>query len=290
MRTILSIVFAAACSSAMAFDVAPLNSDGPGANLPGRPVFDLLGLQPGDTIDRARQVLREHDGVDPAETGEQGTISHPNGVQLEIDIVQKLSTPRQAAGFNYLDNPNDRLSVFVASKLFDQRVLMVRRDVTYDQSANLTANQLRDQIVGKYGQPSNVEIDSYGWTSQIVYAYGPDGLVPVGDDFADATYMDGGIDKPRRTFSKSYVCEASAAVGEQMALGEISDQLSEIYDDPGCRGLLMVELSNRGGQMWHATFTVIDTPRALAHRAALVEAIDKALSTGTAAPAAQQQL
>lgn len=266
-------------SPTSALDVLPINTDGPGVNLTAGSVFDILGLQPGTTLDEARRIIGELSTRGPEETGVRGTLRRAGAGTVDVDFVQEIRTTDDVRG-NYFTDGFDRLRVVVASKLYDQRVLMVRRDVMYPSGTALTARDLHDQIVAKYGEPSIVQSNSSGWPTRIVYAYGPDGRYQelggtgwgrLASDVKD--YQISGY------HSTDAPCQMALAAAQLIAEAEVSDRASVVYDDADCVAALEIELTHNEGFMTGARFTSIDQKRALDYGKALVETIDQALSS-----------
>jgi len=272
-----------------ALDVVPINTDGPGVNLPPGAVFDILGLQPGSTIEEARDVIGKSSPLEPRETTLAGTLSRAGEGSLEVSFVQQIQSI-DTVGSAYLTVPSDRLRVVLASKLYDQRVLMVQRDVVYAKDIGLSAKDLQDQIVAKYGKPSMVQSDDQGWASRIVYAYGPEGLL-TGLEGMEWGMWASRVNDDAMTeyYSPEAPCQMAVSAAQQMAEAEITDRASVAYEDPACVAVFQVELQNRNGFVTTATFKSIDQKRALDYGKALIETIDKTLSS-TKSVGPQQQL
>ncbi|RAL96043.1 hypothetical protein [Agrobacterium sp. MS2] len=125
--------------------------------------FDILGIQPGDTIEDVKAKMKaEFPEVEPEETRLKGSVSTPEGARVQMEFVNEIA---------FVDSGSkNQIYVNFASEVYDNRALAIRRTVHFKEFT--TADIFRKQVAEKYGQPSIVEDQNGFLNLYYIYANG----------------------------------------------------------------------------------------------------------------------
>ena len=296
-------------ASAQGHPFPVVNSDGPGSGFEKVPNFDILGIQPGDTRADAAKKLTEFYKEPVEETRLRGNVANNAGGQVALDFVQSLSRksdPRNRGGLaltlTHRGREADFTTVYLASRVYDDRVIGIRRFISFGPEQTISAAAMRAQVEEKYGKPTAVR-GSQGSVNGLVYAFDANGLV-LSDLYRDYGEHGSRSVKPGTSTGESYsqlhstrpvkqdnpynspVSQHDANVpcgtfvGSSKYFLEYDFRDKTVINDNACAGALIGEFRGHPAKLDYVDLTLVDLRRAYGHHKALTQAIEDAPKAG----------
>lgn len=237
--------------------------------------FEILGLQPGDSLDDVMAVFAERSDTAPSDETEVISVQSPDGRSLEFTYrrsrqIGGLSLNERMAEVNFPEN----VVATLTSDVMQQRPVSITRSMRLPTGELPTAQALQAQTEETYGPPSRIETNS-GYVS-LIYAWSDEGFIADlnAQTPREITYKGWG----GRVITESYLpCQRTS--------GNAYDTTTEYTFDyprsrelfPGCVAIFRVSHTTKPGSV-SISFTLDDFDLARQHRAELDRQIVEALT------------
>lgn len=237
--------------------------------------FEILGLQPGDSLDDVMAVFVERSDNAPTDETEVISVQSPDGRSLEFSYdrnrqIGALSLNDRMAEVSFAENVRATLS----SDVMEQRPVSITRSMRLPTGELPTAQALQAQMENEYGSPSRVETNS-GYLS-LVYAWSDEGFIADLDaqEPRDITYAGRG----GREITENYLpCQRTSGNAYDTTTEYTFDypRTRELF--PGCVAIFRISHTTKPGTV-SISFTLDDFDLARQHRAELDRQIVEALT------------
>ena len=281
--------------SASAKDFAPVNTDPPGFGFDSATTFDILGIKPGDTLDDARNKIKSTMNKETRDVKYSANVSNNKGAQVAINFISEIKL-KSDSGLNPMYDQGksvDKITVYVASSIYDNRVLGIRRRISFGPGQLISADAMRLQVEEKYGKPTSVKRGYSGSAEQLIYVYSNGKLLSQGDyaptmqsgvhggnsptteysEYSDTWVSDG------RTITAKIPCAGFVFGGVNHLEYDFNDKI-RIVDDK-CSGMFRVNLNGPPAGLNDVNFELVDTKRTYGFRKAFDKAILDELSNNS---------
>ena len=237
--------------------------------------FEILSLQPGDSLDDVMAVFAERSDTEPSDETEVISVQSPDGRSLEFTYdrnrqIGGLSLNERMAEVNFPENVVAALS----SDVMEQRPVSITRSMRLPTGDLPTAQALQAQMEAEYGSPSRVETNN-GYVS-LTYAWSDEGFIADLDAQTprEITYAGRG----GREITESYLpCQRTSGNAYDTTTEYTFDypRTRELF--PGCVAMFRVSHTTKPGTV-SISFTLDDFDLARQHRSELDRQIVEALT------------
>jgi len=237
--------------------------------------FEILGLQPGDSLDDVMAVFAERSDTAPSDETEVISVQSPDGRTLEFTYdrnrqIGALSLNDRMAEVDFAENVRATLS----SDVMQQRPVSISRSMRLPTGELPTAQALQAQMEETYGPPSRIETNS-GYVS-LVYAWSDEGFIADlnAQPPREITYTGRG----GRVITDSYLpCQRTSGNAYDTTTEYTFDypRTRELF--PGCVAMFRISHTTKPGIV-SISFTLDDFDLARQHRTELDRQIVEALT------------
>lgn len=137
--------------------------------------YEILGLQPGDSLDDVMAVFSERSDDEPTGETETIQISSPDNrvMEFEYERFRRIGDVGLHGRMGGADQ--DQVTAYLASTVLEQRPLDISRNISQPNDELPEALALKAQIEELYGPPSKLETSTGSMT--MIYAWGTDGFI-----------------------------------------------------------------------------------------------------------------
>ncbi len=137
--------------------------------------YEILGLQPGDTLDDVLAVYAERSDADPTSESEVLRVQSPDGNVFEFTYQKFTRIGDVGINGRLAKADQDQVTAMLSSNVMEQRPMAIHRSIRQPSDQLPEPLELKAQIEETYGPPSRVEINGREMT--LTYAWGENGFI-----------------------------------------------------------------------------------------------------------------
>ncbi len=137
--------------------------------------YEILGLQPGDSLEDVLAVYAERSDTAPTSESEVLRVQSPDGAVFEFTYERFSRIGDVGINGRLAKADQDQVTAMLSSGVMEQRPMAIHRSIRKPSDQLPEPLELKAQIEKTYGPPSRVEITGREMT--LTYAWGEDGFI-----------------------------------------------------------------------------------------------------------------
>lgn len=240
--------------------------------------YEILGLQPGDPLDKILDVFADRSDADPTSESDVLRIQSPEGAVFEFTYQRYSRIGDVGINGRLAGAAQDQVTAWLTSDVMEQRPVSIGRNIRQPSDQLPEPLALKAQIEETYGPPSRTQINGREMT--LTYAWSTDGFIADLDAIGPITHEETRSFGGRET-TTIYEYELCGTAQHYQSSFEYRFEYPRDDDiRPGCLATFIIRYRGDPG-MTNIGFELIDYDLARQHQAELDSQIVEAFTSET---------